>query len=320
MKKIAIAGALVLVAFLGILFSGRFMDSHKRPPVMVQPPVHPSAGLSAKPIADSTAMQPPPLPPSAMPGLDDRYATGVVEPFVDVTLGLFVQGRIEKILLSEGRRVRKGDVILMLEKRQEELEAARRKIIWLNRAELVSAELAAKTLTQTLKDNRMLYDQTHSVSREELSQLTMQWQQAVSQRDLLRNQEQREKVEYEMALNAVASRILKAPSDGIVEKLFLKEGEVCQPAQPLVRLIDFGRCLLTVNLDDSKNYLIEKGMDVELLISNGAQEVRKQGVVVKPPDVVDAASGVMQVKVLFDNHDGTVKPGVTGRMRLPEGK
>jgi len=121
-----------------------------------------------------------------------------------------------------------------------------------------------------------------------------------------------------MAQTTLESRILKAPVGGVVEKIFLKAGEVYQPGQPLVRLIDSERCLLTVNLDDTRSYTLKKGMMVDLLINVGAKEVKKRGIITKVPYVVDPASGVMQVKIVFENRDALITPGVTGKMLLPE--
>jgi RND family efflux transporter MFP subunit len=251
---------------------------------------------------------------------DPNFVSGIVEPYVDVTLGLFVPGRIDKILFKEGQRVPKGGVILYLEKNQEELEVMRRKLIWQNRAELRSAQATVSSLTGTLEANRRLYNETRSVSKEELDRLSLQWETAAAERDRLLVQEKREKVEYDMALKTLESRILKATVAGVVERVFLKEGEIYQTAQPLVRLINSDRCLLTLNLDDTRSYYLQQGMVVDLLINAGENEIAMKGVITKVPLVVDPASGVMQVKVVFDNRDGRIKPGVTGRMRLPQKK
>ncbi len=256
--------------------------------------------------------------PKAMAAGDLSYVSGVVEPYLDITLGMVVQGRIDKIVFSEGKKVPQGGVILMLEKSQEELEVARRKIIWQNRSELNLATITVRTLTESLESNRSLYKESRAVSKEELDKLSLQWENAVAERDRLLNQKEREKVELDMAKKALESRILRAPVTGVVEKVFLKAGEICQPAQPLVRLIDSARCMLTANLDDTRSYHLKEGMIVALLINVGGTEVEKQGVISKVPLVVDPASGVMQVKVIFENRDGHIKPGVTGKMRLTE--
>lgn len=316
-KYIIVIGstALLLLAFIFIDPFQQIRKSNEKKPEIQR-------------LADSLRAVPPPLSTidstksnvlqsQAMVKDDPNFVSGIVEPFVDVTLGLFVPGRIDKILFTEGQRVREGGVILYLEKQQEELEVMRRKMIWQNRAELRSAMATVLSLTGTLEANRRLYTETRSVSKEELDRLNLQWETAVSERDRLLVQEKREKVEYDMAIKTLESRILKATVGGVVERIYLKEGEIYQNAQPLVRLINSDRCLLTLNLDDTRSYYLQQGMIVDLLINAGESEIAMKGVITKVPLVVDPASGVMQVKVVFENRDGRIKPGVTGRMRLP---
>jgi RND family efflux transporter MFP subunit len=313
-KVIVASIALLMVVIIGFNY---FQHPEKKE--IRKAVIKPAAPRVYKVDSTNAAAYQPKAAPLAGPVKDDPdYVTGVVEPFMDVTLGLFVPGRIDRLLYSEGKRVQKGAVILTLDYRQEELEVARRKMLWLNRAELKSAEAAARTLTESLRSNRILYDETRSVSREELDKLSLQCESAIAERDRLIVQKKREKVEYEMALKSLESRALKAPFSGIVEKVFLKEGEIYQTSQPLVRLIDSDRCMITLNLDDSRSYHLEQGMTVDLLISAGEKEIKKEGVIIKVPQVVDPASGVMQVKVVFENSDNLIKPGVTGRMRLPK--
>lgn len=257
---------------------------------------------------------------SALRDESSGYFTGVVEPAVDVKLGLSVQGRIQEILCREGQRVARGTPLVSLERSLEALEVSRRKLIWQNRAEVDAAESAASIMTEMLKMNRALYDETHSISREDLDQMTMQCQRAISDRDRLRMQEQREKAEYDQAVEAFDARMLRAPDSGIVEKVFVKQGESYQQSQPLVRLVETGRCVLVLNLDDAARYGFRKGMPVDLEISNGKEQVKRRGIVAHMPETVDPASGVRQMKVWFDNRDGSVMPGVMGRMRIPERK
>ena len=319
MKKPLIAGGVVLLLlFIAFFVFNPLWQSQPNtsPKVVSVQPRAIASGESTLMTADSAASTALQAPLHSDPSL----ISGVVEPYLDVTLGLVVQGKIGAIAVPEGRRVGQGGVILSLDKQQEELEVARRKIIYENKAELKSAESTAATLTETYNSNKNLYTETRSVSREELDKLSIQYENAIAERDKLRNQKQREKVEYDMALQTLESRLLKAPFSGVVEKVFLKVGEVYQPGQPLVRLIDASRCIFVANLDDTKSYHLKQGMSVEVLVNAGGTEVVRKGVITKIPTVVDAASGVMQVKVMFDNRDGSIRPGVTGKLRLPSDK
>lgn len=246
-----------------------------------------------------------------------RTVSGVVEPLIDVTLGLTVEGSIQRISCKEGETVRKGATLLTLENRLEELEVARRKIIRDSRAELESARAQARTLEKILTANRKLYEETRSVSLEEIQRLTLQWKRAAAEEKLLGIREEREEVEYRMAVQALNRRVLRAPVSGVVEEVFREEGEICESADPLVRIVDAGTCHLAANLEEAFGSLLEPGQEVDLEIHAGGGIVKKDGVITQVSQVVDPASGLMRVKVRFDNRDGRVRPGVSGDLVLP---
>ena len=60
-------------------------------------------------------------------------ATGVTEPVADISLSTPVAGIIAEIKFGEGMFVKSNEVILVLDKRLEELETTRRKIVVDNR-------------------------------------------------------------------------------------------------------------------------------------------------------------------------------------------
>src|SRR6185503_19917708 len=60
---------------------------------------------------------------------DVAYVEGITEPFLDVTLSASVPGIITIQKFKEGDAVKEGDVIIELDKRLEELETARRKLV-----------------------------------------------------------------------------------------------------------------------------------------------------------------------------------------------
>ena len=57
---------------------------------------------------------------------------------------------------------------------------------------------------------------------------------------------------------------------------------------------------------------------MKLQISSGSGPMSVEGKLVFLSPVVDPASGLQKVKVLFDNAGGKVAPGVAGKMLLEE--
>ena len=58
------------------------------------------------------------------------------------------------------------------------------------------------------------------------------------------------------------------------------------------------------------------GQTVKLEIDSGAAPVAIEGKISFLSPVVEPASGLQKVKVIFDNADGRVRPGLAGKMIL----
>jgi RND family efflux transporter MFP subunit len=242
--------------------------------------------------------------------------SGITQPIRDVTLSATVVGTISAIFVKEGMTVRAGAAILELDKKLEELEVQRRKLIWESKAELEAAAARVATLKSLLESTRDLFNSTGSVSKEELEKLALEYNVAVAEEKRLDSAEERERIEYEMARETLRKRSLISPIQGTVIKLFLDEGETCQEKQPLAQVVDTSRGILVCNVEEAVGRNLRKGEAVDLRIKAGSGTVARKGMVVFVSPVVDPASGLLEVKAEFDNQDGSVRPGVAGFLLL----
>jgi multidrug efflux pump subunit AcrA (membrane-fusion protein) len=76
------------------------------------------------------------------------------------------------------------------------------------------------------------------------------------------------------------------------------------------------QCYFVSNVEAKTGWNLKTGQTVQLQIETGPGLAPVQGTVVFVSPVVDPASGLMRVKVLFSNLDGKIRPGVAGKMRL----
>jgi RND family efflux transporter MFP subunit len=249
-------------------------------------------------------------------GQEKISISGVTEAIKDVTLSLSVAGTVSSIFVKEGSYVKRGQIILELDKRLEELEVARRKLIWASKTELVAAEARVLTMKSRLESTQKLFETTRSVSREELEEKELEHKLAVAEKDQLEIEEQRQGIEYEMALETLNKRRLMSPIGGIIIKLFLDKGESSEPEQPLVHVVDTSRCLLVSNMEESLGRSLKKGQSVTLRIRTGSKSMIKKGTIAFVSPIVDPASGLLEVKAAFKNQDGAVRPGVEGFLIL----
>lgn len=221
------------------------------------------------------------------------WVAGITEAIHDVTLSAPSAGIISLRPVQEGDFVKAGTVLLELDKELEALELSRRKSV-------------LDLRTTDMENSKKLFEKTISTSREEMEK-------KITEHAVAR-------AEYELAQEQLKRRQLAAPFEGTVTALLLEVGESCPAQQPLVRLVDTRKCYFICNVEARSGYTLRTGQSVQLEIEAGQEPVLFTGTVLFISPVVDPASGLMRVKVVFENPEGKIRPGVAGRMLLPESK
>lgn len=241
---------------------------------------------------------------------------GITKPINDVKLSSEVGGKIAKIHFKEGDQVVNDDLILDLNKNLEEQEVLRRKLIWDDKTEVESALIRSETLKSMLASTQELFKATGSVSKEELEEKQLEYRLSVAEHRKLLIMERREKIEYEMSLESLEKMSLRSPIGGIIKEIFLEEGEICEPRQELVHIVNISKCLFVSNVEETLSYRLKRGQMVNLTFQINAKPVRKKGKIIYISPVVDSASGLMELKVEFNNKDFAIRPGIQGTMRV----
>jgi RND family efflux transporter MFP subunit len=221
------------------------------------------------------------------------WVNGITEAINDVTLSAPAAGIISNRPFKEGDAVKTGETIVELDKKIEELEVNRRKYVL--------------DLKKTDMDtSKKIFEKTISISREEMDKKVTEYSVAEAEHALAQEQLQR--------------RLVVAPFDGTIAVLALQVGESCQAQQALVRLVDTRKCFFICNIEAKTGYGLKLGQTVKLEVEAGEKPVNFDGTVSFVSPVVDPASGLMRVKVVFDNPEGKIRPGAAGRLLLQERK
>jgi len=258
------------------------------------------------------------VPPALVTGQETAGVPGITEPIHDVLLSLPAMGIVTKIFYNEGDYVKKGAVILNLDQRLETLEVARRKLIWESKAELNSATARVAILGSQLKSTRELYKTTGSFSKEEVEQQQLDYELAVAEMKRLENSEKRERIEFKIAVEQLNKRSLRAPFSGIITKFLVDLGETSERDVTLAQLVDISQVLFVCTVEEHVGRTLKSGPDVDLEIQAGTTPIKIKGKITYVDPVVDPASGLQIVKVLFENKEGEIHPGVAGTMFVGE--
>ena len=251
----------------------------------------------------------------ASPVSAQLVVSGITRARLDLKLSLPVAGRVEQLAVNEGDRVRKGDLILSLDKTIETLEVERRKLLLEDVAKLRELRQREGVLREQVTNARTLLE-TQLMSRKQVEDEEIVYRDVLAQLGGLEMVKKRELVEYELAQEALGRRILRAPADGIIAKIHFRVGESLAANEPAVGLVDTARVRFVGTLPASAAARLNVGMTARLTLAREGSEIVRQPRISFISPLTDAASGLVEVIAEFDNADKAVRPGVAGQMTI----
>ena len=251
----------------------------------------------------------------ASPVSAQLVVSGLTRARLDLKLSLPVAGRVEQLTVNEGDRVRKGDMILSLDKTLEALEVDRRKLLLDDSSKLSELRQREGVLREQVANARSLLT-TPVISRKQVEDEEMVYRDVVAQLGGLEMAKKREKVEYELAQEALARRILRAPADGTIAKIHFRVGESLAANEPAVSLVDISRARFVGTLPASAAAQLKVGMTARLELAREGGEIVRQARISFVSPLTDAASGLVEVIAEFNNADKVVRPGIAGQMYI----
>jgi RND family efflux transporter MFP subunit len=254
---------------------------------------------------------------SILPVRAELLAPGITQALHELKLSLGVSGRIEKVLVSEGQKVKTGELLLYLDRDLEQLEIRRRKILVEDQAKLREYGQRRETLKSQVAEARRLLDYG-GVSRKQVEDETLALQAATAEHEALTHAKRREKVELDLARTAYERRHLRAPLAGVITKILLQAGESVSANDPLIVLVDVSRVRFTGTFPVSTGVTVTVGQTVTVRLGQDGAQTSRQGRVVFVSPVADPASGLVEIMAEFDNPDGTIRPGISGFLVLDE--
>ncbi|PQA82951.1 hypothetical protein C5F52_12645 [Limnohabitans sp. TS-CS-82] len=262
------------------------------------------------PLCSAMAQTPSPSAPVAA-----LSAPGVTQALRDVKLSMTVAGRIDGMLVREGSRVRKGQVLMYLDRTLEELEVQRRRLLVEDRARLDELKQKEKTLMEQVESLRPLLA-SGGVSRKQAEDEEIALGAVSAERKALESSKEREQVELSLAKETYERRNLRSPFDGVVTKVGLRLGESVSPHEPFMSVVDTSRVRFMGTVPARTGIHLKVGATVKIELTVDGQLRSRMAKVVFVSPVTDPSSGLIEVIAEFENADGSVRPGISGRMLL----
>jgi RND family efflux transporter MFP subunit len=212
----------------------------------------------------------------------DTTFDGLVLPFKNVVVSSPVQSTIVSIPVKEGDHVVAGQVLAQLYARLEELDMLRAK------ADLEKKEFDARSSSHLYADR------------------------VISEDEALKNSSDLEgaRLLAEMAEETFRQRTILSPIAGIVVEKLPEVGETVTGAEPMFRIVDISRVYVQFYVRPEELPFIHANDAMLVRIPVLDPDRTYPGVVDFVDPRVDAASGLLRVKVIVENPDGSIKAGV----------
>lgn len=214
---------------------------------------------------------------------------GLVLPFKEVVVSSPVQSTLTAQPLKEGDTVRAGDTLAKLYSRIEELDMLRAK------AALQKKEFDNKSAANLYADK------------------------IISEDEALKNKIELDlaRLQFEQADELFRLRTVTAPIDGLIVERNREIGETVTASQPLFRIVDISRLYIQfyVRAEDAGALRVGQTLEVRCPVADPKRVFRGAVDFIDPR--VDAASGLLRVKILLDNPDAALKPGLRAEVTPP---
>lgn len=247
---------------------------------------------------------------------DVQDYTGLVHARHDLLLSVSVPGVVSRVSAVVGQQVEARQPLLILDDRIQSTEVQRRKVLLDDLSELRSTEDRVRILAPLFEDTRKLLGARGAVSRDEVARLELELLTARARQAQLQAQKQRERIELTAAEQERDTRRLVAPVAGVVTRVDTDIGEWARPGDALVQLVDAAVCYLRVNVPVAAVQGLKVGAELPVRFEASANVPPTKGSVTYLAPVIDAASGLVEVRVSFPNPKNLIPPGIKGVIQL----
>ncbi|RIJ42880.1 efflux RND transporter periplasmic adaptor subunit [Pontibacter oryzae] len=206
-------------------------------------------------------------------------ATGTVLPNEDVELRSEISGRVTGINFEEGNRVRKGQLLLTVN--AAELQAELKKL------------QSNQKLYQDMETRQRTLLEKEYISKQEYDQVSNQL--ATANADI-------------QALKATLNKAyIRAPFDGIIGLRQVSEGSYVSSSTPIARIVDVSPVKIEFAIPGRYAHLVEEGTNITFAFEGSPEEYQARIYAIQPN--IDPATRTLQIRALYDNKDGKIKPG-----------
>lgn len=224
-----------------------------------------------------------------LPNSESAYSFNVVlDPKFRIILTSEVNTPVVKIFRRMGDSFKKGDALIDLDKTVYE-------------SSFLKAQSALEKATMELHAKERLYDDA-ALSLFELSEAEAAQKAA--------------EAEFIIAKKGLQNTSIKAPINGKVVKVGVEEYEFVQVGKELIEIIDDSSLYARFLIPSSLLSNIRIGQIFEIEVKETGKTIK--GMIDRIAPAIDPSSSTIKVEAEVYNPDGSLKAGMTGRVKIKE--
>lgn len=264
--------------------------------------------------------------------IEDSFAVmGTVRPETMATLSARLAGNITSVLVREGDRVHRGQLLLTIDARDLAAQQSRAMAgvagsesgIGAARAARDGAAAAAQLATTTYERYKVLRDRK-SVSTQEFDEVEGRYRAAIAEKERAaqtyeqsRSQHQSASAEVAAASTALSWSRITAPIDGVITARWADPGSQATPGTPLLAIESTQRYRVDASVDDQHVSAIRIGESVAVIARDGRGDAR--GTVSQLAAAPDAATRSYLAQISLPP-DSRLPSGSSVTVRFPLGQ
>lgn len=241
----------------------------------------------------------------------DHLYVSSIQAIQNVEIRSKISGFLETICVDEGETVKKGQVLFRIGDIEYKNEVAKA------RAMLSMANADRKTAEVEMQRVKILVDKK-IVSKTELDLATSRLNAATSKVEEAQSS-------LDIALHRLSYTVIRAPFDGVVDRIPLKGGSLVDEGTLITSVSDISSMYAYFNISENEYLAYErarKGKDDEepsqsvcLVLSDG-KEYACKGAVETVVSEFDGSTGSIAFRARFPNPEKLLKHNATGKIKL----
>jgi RND family efflux transporter MFP subunit len=244
-------------------------------------------------------------------------AVGTVHAAQTSQLASQMMGNIVEIRVHEGDRVRRGQVLAVIDEAQPRAAVDRATAAGsAAEQELAAADSDLALAESTLKRYQSLYDKK-SVSPQEFDEVKARYQGAVARRDMARAGQAQAKAALAQARTTFAYTRILAPFDGIITEKKADPGTLASPGLPIFTVEGLTRFRLEAAVNEDDLRYVRIGQPAPVVV-DALGDAELKGIVAQIVPAADPGSRSFLVKIDVPA-DPKLRSGLFGRAMFSRG-